>query len=813
MRTYLTIIFLLVQFNIVIAQELQITYVDANSALNTLSSNTGISVSNVTFTGAAEQLGTVTNSSGLIGFNNGIILSTGKAALAQTMNTSNDGDESPVESSVALDPDLTELLGTGQKKPATLEFDFVTTGSNVTFEFIFLSEEYNNFAPSDYHDGFGFFISGPGINGNFTNNAINIANVPNTSIPISVNTINFCTNSNFYRNNCRLNADGICIDQHDGNSACPVPNGGGSINNHNIPYNGFTTVLTAKLENLDCTLLNGATFHCKIALANFSDENYDSALILKAGTLKSDFSVGNINAFPQPVCEGQTLNLTMVGNSNYNYAWNTGQNGLGLSSISTIANPINNPYSVIVTNSQGCKITKSINAIIHSPVNIPPSVTGVNNSGAYTFYAQAGVNNCFNIQTFDTPGENVSFQLPITGLPAGVTSILISPQIAQFCWTPPQTAIGEFSFTVSFQDNNACGALSNEATFIIKIGCASCVPNVYYENRTPNSNPLPAYTKAGYGIYAGQSVDPSQIDGIVDVGLANVEFKAGAKIVLDVGFIGGPGFYGHIDPNTCITDCEDCCSHFPGITYDILPNVMTPNGDGDNDLWYLSDFNYPFCAYNAQAFDLKFFDRWGGLVFSKQLASTNCCPFRTRSSPNDPTIPTLSWNGVANHDVPYSWLDQLLGKTESESGSLVHDGQYFYTLELLGCNANKSFSGFIFINSGNSGMRVPAPLNESTNLIQRPENRKNSIINNNIESELFLYPNPTNGNLTVILSQERPESLGSIEIYNSLGQIIIKVNYTPNTPKEIDVSGIQNGIYSLRVNCNQNSLSKIFIKQ
>lgn len=173
----------------------------------------------------------------------------------------------------------------------------------------------------------------------------------------------------------------------------------------------------------------------------------------------------------------------------------------------------------------------------------------------------------------------------------------------------------------------------------------------------------------------------------------------------------------------------------------------------------------------------------------------------------------MSWNGVANHDVPYSWLDQLLGKTESESGSLVHDGQYFYTLELLGCNSNKSFSGFIFINSGNNGMRVPAPLNESANLIQRPENREISIVNYNIESELFLFPNPTNGNLTVILSQERPECSGTIEIYNSLGQIIIKVNYIPNTPKEIDVSSIQNGIYSLRVNCNQNSLSKKFIKQ
>jgi hypothetical protein len=84
------------------------------------------------------------------------------------------------------------------------------------------------------------------------------------------------------------------------------------------------------------------------------------------------------------------------------------------------------------------------------------------------------------------------------------------------------------------------------------------------------------------------------------------------------------------------------------------------------------------------------------------------------------------------------------------------------------------------------------------------------------EAQLRVYegiPNPTNGNLTVILSQERPECSGTIEIYNSLGQIIIKVNYIPNTPKEIDVSSIQNGIYSLRVNCNQNSLSKKFIKQ
>src|SRR5690606_39091386 len=73
---------------------------------------------------------------------------------------------------------------------SVLEFDFIPTGDTISFNYVFASSEYNSFTCTQYNDAFGFFLSGPGINGPFSNNAVNLAVVPNTTIPITVNTVN-----------------------------------------------------------------------------------------------------------------------------------------------------------------------------------------------------------------------------------------------------------------------------------------------------------------------------------------------------------------------------------------------------------------------------------------------------------------------------------------------------------------------------------------------------------------------------------------------------------------------------------------------
>lgn len=461
-----------------------------------------------------------------------------------------------------------------------------------------------------------------------------------------------------------------------------------------------------------------------------------------------------------------------------------------------------------------------MNAIIHTPLNVAPYVNGVNNTGNYLFYAQAGYNNCFYIPTFDIPGEDVTFSQP-TNLPAGATFTPqgIGQQTGLFCWTPSMNNVGDHTFTVHFKDNNACGLLSGSADFIVRIGCGSCVPNVYYQNRTPSNNPLPAFTKAGNAIIAGQNVDPNQTSGPVNTGTATITFKAGIQISLEPGFTGGPGFTAYIDPTTCVTDCEDCCSHFPGITYDFIPNLFTPNGDGQNDIWYVNDHNYPFCAYNAQEFDLEIFNRWGGRVYTKAINSSTCCPFRAKSNNNDPTIPSINWNGIANLDVNYNWFEKFQGQIEAHNGQLVSDGVYDFVLKIKGCGTQREIASFIEVLGTGRSMAVSANLgnNETPPNDEKAINAYNSdsskAFTNTNADELILYPNPTKNQLNVMmLNQEQGAIVCKISICNSLGIKMMEQNAFTNQLNGININQLNQGAYILKVVYGSQLFTKTFIK-
>ena len=153
---------------------------------------------------------------------------------------------------------------------AVLEFDFIPQGEVVLFRYVFSSEEYPNFVCSQYNDAFGFFISGPGIDGPYSDNAENIAIIPGTDLPVSINTVN------------------------DGNPATPgneegCPEGGLDNSeyftvNYNMPspataMNGFTVTLEARAD-VEC----GEMYHLKMAICNVSDGALDSGVFLESGS-------------------------------------------------------------------------------------------------------------------------------------------------------------------------------------------------------------------------------------------------------------------------------------------------------------------------------------------------------------------------------------------------------------------------------------------------------------------------------------------------------------------------------------------------
>lgn len=206
-----------------------------------------------------------------LGLSQGVLLTTGKSQVALGPNNS---ASLSMESSSTLegDADLALLSGQTIRKVAVLEFDFVATGLLLNFDFVFASEEYPEYVNSAFNDVFGFFLSGPGISGTFSNGSKNIAIVPNTSIPISIGTIN-----NGYNNNGVLLPNQFPAYYYNNTTIGLNPN---TSSIYTVQYDGFTKPLVAKSE-LQC----GELYHIKLAVGNASDNAWDSAVFLKNFTI------------------------------------------------------------------------------------------------------------------------------------------------------------------------------------------------------------------------------------------------------------------------------------------------------------------------------------------------------------------------------------------------------------------------------------------------------------------------------------------------------------------------------------------------
>ncbi|HEU0137227.1 MAG TPA: choice-of-anchor L domain-containing protein, partial [Flavobacterium sp.] len=183
----------------------------------------------------------------------GVILTTGKATVALGPNDSTNLSD-PTSVPVAGDPDLALLCGNTVRNVSVLEFDFVATGLVLNFDYVFGSEEYPEYVNSTFNDTFGFFLSGPGISGPYAGGATNIALVPSTNIPITINNVNNGYNNDGTCDNCAYYHNNSNIGVNPETATGPT-----------VQYDGFTTVLRAT-SPLQC----GETYHIKLAVGNVS---------------------------------------------------------------------------------------------------------------------------------------------------------------------------------------------------------------------------------------------------------------------------------------------------------------------------------------------------------------------------------------------------------------------------------------------------------------------------------------------------------------------------------------------------------------
>lgn len=229
----------------------------------------GVTASNITYNGAPVAIGSFNGVPSNIGLAAGVIMSSGDIINAVGPNNQSGASTG---NNLPGDPDLDQIMSpTLSYDAAILEFDFIPTSDTVKFRYVFGSEEYMEYVsttPGGINDGFGFFISGPGISGPFSNNAKNIALIPGTTLPVTMFNLNLNSYGTYY------------FDNGDGFGSGTAPDG------QTVQYDGFTVPLTA-ITNVQC----GLTYHIKLAIADGGDGILDSGVFLEAGSFASSGSV------------------------------------------------------------------------------------------------------------------------------------------------------------------------------------------------------------------------------------------------------------------------------------------------------------------------------------------------------------------------------------------------------------------------------------------------------------------------------------------------------------------------------------------
>ncbi|MFV0362639.1 MAG: choice-of-anchor L domain-containing protein [Suipraeoptans sp.] len=199
-----------------------------------------LEVTSMVITGSSEQIGIFNNAAYAVGFDGGIVLSTGFADRIFTNiasgSTSGDGDD-----------DLSALVGGSTTNDAiSIEFNIIPKSNSITFSYTFASNEWDQ--PATYNDVFALFVNG-----------VNYALIPGTTTPITISSVREAIGAPVSSSNPETS--GIFINTEDLD---------------NFAFEGTTIVfecVVAVNPNVNNTI--------KIAIADVGDRIYDSAIFLQ----------------------------------------------------------------------------------------------------------------------------------------------------------------------------------------------------------------------------------------------------------------------------------------------------------------------------------------------------------------------------------------------------------------------------------------------------------------------------------------------------------------------------------------------------
>jgi hypothetical protein len=316
---------------------------------------TGVVISNITYNGPLNAIGFFDAATTNLGINAGILITSGSVNNAVGPNLSGGITQS---NGMPGDADLNALIpGYMTYDASVIEFDIIPDNDTLYFKYSFGSEEYMEFAGSSFNDVFGFFISGPGING-----VKNMALIPDTNVVVSINNVNCNFFSQYYH--CNDLQSTMC-------SNCPT-----NADSTTIQYDGFTTGLKA------CSLVQpGETYHIKIAVADAGDQILDSGVFISIESIDGGGGlpcVANYN----PNYNGNTVQFNYSGAwaSQFYWDFDDGTFSTEKNPTHTFANLVNNTYNVKLVASN----FSSSDSVVYQ-VGAPTAIASLFNTQWYVY--------------------------------------------------------------------------------------------------------------------------------------------------------------------------------------------------------------------------------------------------------------------------------------------------------------------------------------------------------------------------------------------------------------------------------------------
>jgi len=594
---------------------------------------TGVTISNVTYSGINSSIGSFSGGGGTnLGLESGVIMSTGDVSEAPgpvTFFASN-------TNGTFSDPQLAALISYAINDAAVLEFDFIPESDTIKFRYVFGSEEYPEYVSSSFNDVFGFFVTGPNPSGgNYSNK--NIALIPGTTLPVTIDNINNVTPSypQYYIDN-----EGI----------------GGTT----IVYDGFTTVLTAW-----CLVTPCVQYHIKIAIGDAGDSSYDSAVFLEENSFTSNsvtvstaYSLAAVDTtaiegcsdaivsfvLSDPLTYPLTVNYTISGTATNGVDYTNISNSVvipaGQDSVSIIISPFLDGITegtetvVLIIQTSPCatdtitiqiidNITLSLatsndtmicggqaNVWASASEGMPP-YTYIWSNGASTsnFIASPVVTTTYIV----TANDICSAQLVDSVIVSVGSDAANAGPDAEICigGTTTLTASGGNTYNWSNGINTATNMVSPLVTTTYYVTVTSQCPG--YDTVVVFVNPLPTVytgddttvcygdeatlTVNSNGIYLWSAIPPDpSLNGQETLKNPVVHPEATTTYTATV-----------TDTNNCsnadmsVITVKDCSTFY-------VPNAFTPNADGIND-------EFKVYGEGVSSIEFKIFSRWGQMVF------------------------------------------------------------------------------------------------------------------------------------------------------------------------------------------------------